>query len=337
MGTFTINCLIKEITMAAEFLQGMLKGVNVLEILNLFQMSSVRGLLNKVGLGKGAGSSGSDENTKEAKEDGRGLIDELNALIAMAEAHFGARLANMPAEDNTVTRGRFRKLMALFKVLHEQGKSGGAEKLMHIIGHESHLQGTASIPKATKDQKSDSGPTRIDIQNVRQRTNPAGKLIIRFLTDLQTAEAVELLTVSSITDTGKDKAAAAAKAAADKAGEWQQRWKEYYGKHDTALHELAVLLATDRETLRRITESARAEELRAAVEAAPEGEKRARHEAYQLYLQEMVKHFRNPAIIRAQAAESGAKPPRFTLKRIVIGLAILCIVLVASIGMVPTN
>ena len=323
--------------MAAEFLQGMIKGVNFLEILNLFQMNSVRGLLSKVGIGKGAGSAGVDDGTKEAKEDGRGMIDELNALIAMAEAHFGCSLAKMPAEDDTVSRGSFRKLMAIFKKLREDGKSGGAEKLMHIIGHESHLQGTASIPKATKGQPASGQPERIDIHNVRQRTNPAGRLIIRFLTDLQTAEAVELLTASSITDNTKDKAAATAKAAADKAGEWQRQWKEYYGKHDTALHELAVLLATNRETLRRITESERAKELRAAVEAAPEGEKRARHEAYQLYLLEMVRHFRDPAIIRAQAAESGAKPPRFTLVHIVIGLAILCIALVAIIGMIPTN
>jgi hypothetical protein len=320
--------------MAAEFLSGLFKGVSPLEIINLFQMSNVRGLLNKVGLGKGTSSSGSDEGTKEAKEDGRGLIDELNALIAMAEVHFGEKLANMPAEDNAVTRGRFRKLMAIFKKLREDGKSGGAEKLMHIIGHESHLQGTASIPKAAKGQKSDGQPERIDIHNVRQRTNPAGRLIIRFLTDLETGEAVELLTASSITDSVKDKTAAAAKAAADKADEWRQRWKEYYGKHDTALHELAVLLATDRETLRRITESARAQELRAAVEAAPEGEKRARHEAYQLYLQEMVKYFRNPTIIRAQVIESGAKPSRFTLKHIVIGLAVLCVALVAIIGII---
>ncbi len=323
--------------MATEFLSGMIKGVNFLEILNLFQMNSVRGLLSKVGIGKGTSSSGVDDGTKEAKEDGRGMIDELNALIAMAEAHFGTNLASMPAEDNTVTRGSFRKLMAIFKKLRDDGKSGGAEKLMHIIGHESHLQGTASIPKAAKGQSASGQPERIDIHNVRQRTNPAGRLIIRFLSDLTTTEAVELLTTSSITDNTKDKAAATVKAAADKADEWRQQWKEWYGTHDTAIHELAALLATDRETLRRITESERAQELRAAVEAAPEGEKRSRHEAYQLYLREMVKHFRNPAIIRAQAIESGAKPPRFTLVHIVIGLAILCIALVAVIGMVPTN
>lgn len=326
--------------MAAEGLFGALfKNMSMVDIVQLIQVQNLKGLYNRL-LGNGTkptSNGGSDDGTKEAKEDGRGMIDELNALIAMAEAHFGASLGNMPAEDNTVTRGRFSKLMAIFKKLREDGKSGGAEKLMHIIGHESHLQGTASIPKAAKGQPASGQPERIDIHNVRQRTNPAGRLIIRFLTDLEVAEAVELLTASSITDNGKDKTAAAAKAAAEKADEWKRRWKEYYGEHDTALHELAALLATDRETLRRITESARAEELRAAVEAAPEGEKRARHEAYQLYLQEMVKHFRNPAIIRAQAAESGAKPPRFTLVHIVIGLAILCIVLVTIIGMVPTN
>lgn len=325
--------------MAAEGLFGALfKNMSMLDVFQLIQVQNLKGMYQRV-LGIGGKSAGSDKDdgTKEAKEDGRGMIDELNALIAMAEAHFGARLADMTAEENTVTRGRFSKLMAIFKKLREDGKSGGAEKLMHIIGHESHLQGTASIPKATRGQPANGQPERIDIHNVRQRTNPAGKLIIRFLTDLQTAEAVELLTVSSITDNAKDKTAAAYKATTSMADEWLQQWKEWYGTHDTALHELAALLATDRETLRRITESERAQELRAAVEAAPEGEKRARHEAYQLYLQEMVKHFRNPAIIRAQAAESGAKPPRFTLKRIVIGLAILCIVLVASIGMVPTN
>lgn len=317
--------------MAAEFLQGMIKGVNFLEILNLFQMNSVRGLLSKVGIGKGAGSAGADDGTKEAKEDGRGMIDELNALIAMAEAHFGTNLANMPAGDDTVTRGSFRKLMAIFKKLREDGKSGGAEKLMHIIGHESHLQGTASVPKAVRGQKPDGQPERIDIHNVRQRTNPAGRLIIRFLTDLQTAEAVELLNASSITDNAKDKAAAKYKAAADKAGEWQRQWKEYYGKHDTALHELAVLLATNRETLRRITESERAKELRAAVEAAPEGEKRARHEAYQLYLLEMVKHFQDPVIQADKARKAGKRTPEESEKRltrifvtiIVVGVIIL--------------
>ena len=326
--------------MAAEGLFGALfKNMSMVDIVQLIQVQNLKGLYNRL-LGNGTkptSNGGSDDGTKEAKEDGRGMIDELNALIAMAEAHFGASLGNMPAEDNTVTRGRFRKLMAIFNKLREDGKSGGAEKLMHIIGHESHLQGTASIPKTTKGQPASGQPERIDIHNVRQRTNPAGKLIIRFLTDLEVTEAVELLTTSSITDNGKDKTAAAAKAAAEKADEWKRRWKEYYGEHDTALHELAALLATNHETLRRITESERAQELRAAVEAAPEGEKRARHEAYQLYLQEMVKHFRNPAIIRAQAAESGAKPPRFTLVHIVIGLAILCIVLVTIIGMAPTN
>ncbi len=325
--------------MAAEGLFGALfKNMSMLDVFQLIQVQNLKGMYQRV-LGIGGKSAGSDKDdgTKEAKEDGRGMIDELNALIAMAEAHFGASLGNMPAEDNTVTRGRFSKLMAIFKKLREDGKSGGAEKLMHIIGHESHLQGTASIPKATKGQPASGQPERIDIHNVRQRTNPAGRLIIRFLTDLQTAEAVELLTASSITDNTKDKAASTAKAAADKAGEWRRQWKEWYGTHDTALHELAVLLATDRETLRRITESERAQELQAAVEAAPEGERRARHEAYQLYLQEMVKYFRNPAVIRAQAIESGAKPPRFTLKHIVIGLAIVCVALVAIIGMIPTN
>ncbi len=317
--------------MAAEFLQGMIKGVNFLEILNLFQMNSVRGLLSKVGLGKGASSSDVDDGTKEAREDGRGMIDELNALIAMAEAHFGTNLSSMPTEDNTVTRGRFRQLMAIFKKLRDDGKSGGAEKLMHIIGHESHLQGTASIPKAPKGQQPGGQPERIDIHNVRQRTNPAGRLIIRFLTDLTTAEAVELLTTASITDNARDKAAATAKAAADKAGEWQRQWKEYYGKHDTALHELAVLLATDRETLRRITESARAQELRAAVEAAPEGERRARHEAYQLYLLEMVKRFQDPVIQAHEARKAGKRTPEESEKRltrifvtiIVVGVIIL--------------
>lgn len=321
-----------------ELISAAFKNMNITDIIQLVQVQNLRGLYQRaMGIVKPTSSGGSDDGTKEAREDGRGMIDELNALIAMAEAHYGTSLASMPMEDNTITRGRFRKLMDIFKKLRADGKSGGAEKLMHIIGHESHLSGTASIPKAPKGQQPSGQPERIDIHNVRQRTNPAGRLIIRFLTDLETSEAVELLTAASITNNAKDKTAAAAKAAADKADEWRQHWKEWYGTHDTALHELAVLLATDRETLRRITESARAEELRAAVEAAPEGEKRARHEAYQLYLRQMVKHFRDPAIIRAQAAESGAKPPRFTLKRIVISLAILCVALVAIIGMVPTK
>lgn len=321
-----------------EIISAVFKNMNIMDIVQLVQVQNLRGLYHRaMGTGKVKGGGGADDGTKEAKEDGRDKVDELNALVAMAEAHFGASLAGIPTEDNTVTRGRFRKLMAIFKQLHNDGKSGGAEKLMHIIGHESHLQGTASTPKVVKGQKPDGQPERIDIRNVRERTNPAGRMIIRFLTDLGTQEAVELLTVSSITDNGKDKAAAAAKAAADKAGEWRQRWKEWYGVHDTALHELAALLATDRETLRRITESERAKELRAAVEVAPEGEKRARHEVYQCYLQEMVKQCRDPAIIRAQVAASGVKPPRFTLGYIVIGLAILCVALVAIIGIVPTN
>lgn len=248
----------------------------------------------------GSGKTQPDDGVQKAKEDGKGNIDEHNALIAMAEAHFGTSLSNIPPEDIAVTRGRFRKLMSIMKKLREDGKSGGAEKLMQIIGHESHLQGTASIPKVTKGQKPEGQTERIDIRNVRDRTNPAGRLIICFLTDIEAQEAVELLTASSITDNTKDKAAAAAKATANKGRETVEKLREWYGKHDTQIH-----LGTARYLLKNykigegsdarpaidvLLESDAALEWVRKIDAAKENssEQRELQEGFQLWLQEKV-------------------------------------------------
>ena len=167
---------------------------------------------------------------------------------------------------------------------------------------------------------------------MRERTNPAGKLIIRFLTDLETQEAVDLLVASSITDNSKDATAAVAKTVADKGDEIWTKLKGWYGENDTRVHVFLATLATSRETVNRILASPRAVELWAAVEAAPEGERRARHEAFQSFLLQMVREFQSPTIQATLTREAGVTPPLITLKRIVVSLSILCLVLVAVIG-----
>lgn len=253
--------------MAVEMLKGMFKEISFLEVLNFFQMNSMRGLMDKVGIGgkRSASNDPSADASTTANEGGKGNIDEHNALIAMAEAHFAS--SGAPAKL-TITRSCFKKLMAIFKLLREQGKSGGAEKLMHIIGHESHLQGTAvsqrtSSPKGQKPEGEAPAP-RIDIHNVRERTNPAGQLIIRFLTDIEPQEAVDLLTAASITDNGKDKAAATAKAAKEKLDEgWQAIAKWWYdGNRDLQIHSTwARIVLNDDKVMERILSSDRALEL----------------------------------------------------------------------------
>ena len=274
-----------------------------------------------------------NDGTQKAKPGGKGNDEEHNSLIAMAEAYFEEKgLAATSPEASAVTRTRFSRLMVIFKTLREQNKVGGAEKLMQIIGHESHLQGTAAKTRASQGSKPDGQPERIDIHNVRERTNPAGKLIIRFLTDLETQEAVDLLVASSITDNSKDATAAVAKTVADKGDEIWTKLKGWYGENDTRVHVFLATLATSRETVNRILASPRAVELWAAVEAAPEGERRARHEAFQSFLLQMVREFQSPTIQATLTREAGVTPPLITLKRIVVSLSILCLVLVAVIG-----
>ncbi|MFZ1655074.1 MAG: hypothetical protein WBO92_03060 [Candidatus Moraniibacteriota bacterium] len=219
--------------------RGLFREVSVLEILNLFQMGSVKGLLSKVGFG-GKGSPASNTGDAIAEEGGKGNIDEHNALIALAEVHFGKSLKEMQAEDYSVSRTRFSKLMAIHRALREQNKPHGSEKLMHIIGHESHLHGTAATAKASKGQKPDGEPPRIEIHDVRDRTNPAGKLIIRFLTDIQPQDAVDLLTDTTIVNTRMDTTTATARAAKDNAAKVWGRLCEWYGEHDTEIHVAAA-------------------------------------------------------------------------------------------------
>jgi hypothetical protein len=286
--------------MAIDLFKGLFKEVSVLEVLNLFQMSSMKGLLEKVGIGKKGGSSASSDSTAVAEDGGKGNVDEHNALIAMAETHFGKSLSDMTEEEYAVSRRRFSKLMAIHKALREQGKSGGAEKLMHIIGHESHLHGTVATPKVTRGQKPEDQPQRIDIHNVRERTNPAGRLIVRFLTDLETQEAVDLLVAASITDTGKDKTAAAARATQDKLAKVWGNLREWYGAHDTDIHvSTARYLLKDfkigegsdaRPAIDVLLESDEALEWIRKIDAAEQNpdEKRKLQEGMQRWLQEKV-------------------------------------------------
>ncbi|MFZ1626497.1 MAG: hypothetical protein WAT81_01670 [Candidatus Moraniibacteriota bacterium] len=298
--------------MAIELFKGMFKEISVLEILNLFQMSSMQGMLEKVGISKKSGNSASSQ-TSVAEEGGKGNVDEHNALIALAEAHFGKSLNDMDMQEYAVTRTRFSKLMAIFKALREQGKTGGAEKLMHIIGHESHLHGTQATARNAQGHKPEGQPQRIDLINVRQRTNPAGQLIIRFLTDLEIQEAVDLLVATSITDNGKDKTAAAAKAAKDKADEIWDKMKSWYSDNDSRIHVVLATIATNRETVNRILASPTAVTMWTAVEtAATPEEKRVRHETFQAFLLQRVRDFQNPdnpAIARHQAREAGQATP----------------------------
>lgn len=282
--------------MAIDMFKGMFKEISVLEILNLFQMSSMKGLMEKIGIGgkRSVSNDPSGDASTTANEGGKGNIDEHNALIAMAEAHFAG--SGAPAKL-TITRSCFRKLMAIFKLLREQGKSGGAEKLMHIIGHESHLQGTAVSQRASgpKGQKPEGEPpvSKIDIHNVRERTNPAGQLIIRFLTDIEPQEAVDLLTAASITDNGKDKTAAAAKAAKEKLDEgWQAIAKWWYdGNRDLRIHSAwARIVLADDKAMERILSSDRALELWNSFQLESNDPVRARRYIEQLegYIWEQV-------------------------------------------------
>ena len=339
MGTFTIyTLLIKEIIMATKYLKalmesGWLSGGDMLGYL----MQGFRILTGE----KGGKTVVKADGDAVAQEGGKGNTDEHNALIALAEAHFGKSLNDMDVQEYAVTRTRFSKLMAIFKTLREQNKSGGAEKLMHIIGHESHLHGTQPTQRNAQGHKPEGQPQRIELINVRQRTNPAGQLIVRFLTDLETQEAVDLLVATSITDNGKDKTTAAAKAAKDKADETWIKLKAWYGENDTRVHVFLASLATSREAVNRILASPRAQELVAAVESAttPE-EKRTRQEAFQAYLLHMVREFQKrttepPVPLPKEGEENTAKEksPRLTLKVAIIGLAIGCVTLTAILGL----
>lgn len=327
------------------------KGMQIASAWDIYQ-SVVKPALNAF---RGRGNTPSAESKKSGAETGSETIQENRAQEGELYALL-AWLSTIHMDDGDNARSILeyrvkRTELHIFPKLVDALPPGAVKRLMQTVAVEVT---TVKRKKTTgftqhKDHKDPSKSKQTPITSEwDDKLNLKGQQVISALTwlvtnqgsdteDKRIAAIAKTLKDLRILENAEDRAMAAAKATADKAGEWQRQWKEYYGKHDTALHELAALLATDRETLRRITESERAKELRAAVEAAPEGERRARHEAYQLYLQEMVRHFRDPAIIRAQAIESGVKPPRFALKHIVIGLAILCVALVAIIGMVPTN
>lgn len=257
--------------------------------MNAFQF--ITGIDKRVRGGKKTDAEDAKDGTQKAQVEGKGNIDEHNYLIGLAEVHFGASLSAIPKEDLTVSRGHFRKLMKIHKLLREEGKSGGAEKLMHVIGHESHLQGTvsqrASNPKGQKPEGEAPAP-KIDIHNVRERTNPAGRLIIRFLTDIEPQEAVDLLTAASVTDTAKDKAAATTKAVADKGKEAWEEIKKWWldGNRDTRIHAVwARIVLGDDAVMKRILSSDRALELWNSYRLEANDPKRAR-----AYLEDLQKY-----------------------------------------------
>lgn len=214
-----------------ETLKGLARGINFVDIATFVQGNSVKRFLQKFGISKGTTAVADGE--AKAAEGGKGNTDEHNALLALANAG--------------LTQPQVANITAVFKELRLQGKPHGAEKLMHIIGHESHLQGTPMTRKpATQagkkdgEQPKEEAPATIEIVNVKERINPSGKSILVFLASLPTQDAVDLLVQMSITDTFKDKAAAASKSAGDKIIATWRKLVQNWGDNDTLMHILAA-------------------------------------------------------------------------------------------------
>ncbi len=174
-----------------------------------------------------------------------------------------------------------------------------------------------------------------------EKLNQKGAQVISALTWLVTsgkgAEAKRIKAVAEtlqslhILDNLEDKAAVAAKAAADKASAFGTKVVGWCNDHETGIHIGLAEVAIGKENVARILAGRPAQELLAAIDAAPETEKQGRRNAFQAFLLALVKQHQDPAIKRHEAREAGRMTAEEKDKRltrifvitIVVGVIIL--------------
>lgn len=294
--------------------------LNLTGLANLLPKGWSQKLLGLAGLASKVKPSEEDGTTKAA-EGGKGHNDEHHYLIGLASGHFGGKtLAELQADGRAeLTAPKRKKLAALFAYLREQGREGGAEKLMQIIGHEAHLVTKAKKkpPQQKKGQGGNAQPAPVapedeyELVGMRERINPSGHLILLFLTDIRTVEAAELLIGASVVDTPRDKRAAATKAAGEAANQTWNKVKAWYAGHDTEVHLWLANLAVGKQAVMAAVEAPRGQAHRQAIEAI---EARLKHATktdkptIQKELEEAQERFQQYLIFVVKA-EQEIKPP----------------------------
>lgn len=320
--------------MATEGLLGALfKNMSMVDIVQLIQVQNLKGLYQRV-LGGGAKpttTTTTDDGTKIAKDDGKGVDDEYQFLIAAAEAYgrdlFGKDITQVdPAVIKAeLARNRVSKMNAIAKALRAKSGPGAVTKLMHIIGHESHLQGRTE-KRTSNGQKPKDQTNPFQYLEAKHRTNPSGQLIMLYLTSMTVDEAVDLLIGWSITDNPGDTARATVKVGKDKIDELLESAKQYYGRHDTKLHIKAATLAIGEENVKRILASHPAQRLLQAIDTADDSNRREHQEVFQAFLLASVKDFKNPVVVPTQEHESAWwKGFTLTMNKAIGILALICV------------